>query len=63
MDAPLVRDLGFRPLPDVWAKMQAFTAERAGVVAREVRSLARWLGLRNIAYDQVPRGWRKALDG
>ena len=28
MDAPLVRDLGIRPLPDVWAKMQEFTAER-----------------------------------
>ena len=28
MDAPLVRDLGARPLPGVWAKMQEFTAER-----------------------------------
>ena len=36
MDAPLVRDLGFRPLPDVWAKMQAFTAERAGDTRDEV---------------------------
>jgi lipoyl(octanoyl) transferase len=36
VDAPLVRDLGFRPLPDVWAKMQAFTAERAGDTRDEV---------------------------
>lgn len=36
MDAPLVRDLGFRPLPDVWAKMQAFTAERAGDTRDEI---------------------------
>ena len=28
VDAPVVRDLGRRPLPDVWAEMQAFTAER-----------------------------------
>ena len=30
-DAPkvLIRDLGFKPLPDVWADMQAFTSERA----------------------------------
>ena len=25
----LIRDLGFRPLPDVWADMQSFTSERA----------------------------------
>jgi lipoyl(octanoyl) transferase len=28
VEAPLVRDLGFRPLQEVWAEMQAFTAER-----------------------------------
>jgi lipoyl(octanoyl) transferase len=28
MDSPLVRDLGLRPLPEVWHDMQAFTAER-----------------------------------
>jgi uncharacterized protein YcaQ len=38
------------------------TAESARVVAREVKALGRWLGLRNIAYDRVPRGWRRELD-
>ena len=36
MDAPLVRDLGARPLPDVWAKMQEFTAERGADTRDEV---------------------------
>lgn len=36
MEAPLVRDLGFRPLPEVWAKMQAFTAERTAATRDEV---------------------------
>ena len=36
MDAPLVRDLGFRPLPGVWAEMQTFTAERTAHTADEV---------------------------
>lgn len=36
MDAPLVRDLGFRPLPEVWADMQAFTAERTADTRDEV---------------------------
>jgi lipoyl(octanoyl) transferase len=36
MDAPLVRDLGVRPLPDVWAEMQAFTAERTAATADEI---------------------------
>jgi lipoyl(octanoyl) transferase len=36
MDAPLVRDLGFRPLPEVWAAMQAFTAERVAATRDEV---------------------------
>ncbi|TMB77175.1 MAG: hypothetical protein E6J52_06385 [Chloroflexi bacterium] len=38
------------------------TAAAAEVVSREVRRLGRWLGLRNIVYDKVPRGWRRALD-
>ena len=38
------------------------TPDRARVVAREVRSLAKWLGLRNIEYERVPRGWRKGLE-
>lgn len=36
MQAPAVRDLGFAPLPDVWAKMQAFTAERTAATRDEV---------------------------
>ena len=36
MDAPLVRNLGFRPLEDVWASMQAFTAERAAETRDEI---------------------------
>jgi uncharacterized protein YcaQ len=38
------------------------TAESAPVVAREVKRLARWLGLRNIEYDRVPRGWKRGLE-
>jgi len=36
VDAPLVRDLGLRPLPDVWAEMQEFTAERGADTRDEV---------------------------
>ena len=36
MEAPLVRDLGFRPLPEVWVEMQAFTAERTAVTRDEI---------------------------
>jgi lipoyl(octanoyl) transferase len=36
LDTPLVRDLGFRPLPDVWAEMQTFTAERAATTRDEI---------------------------
>ena len=36
MPAPLVRDLGFRPLPGVWEEMQAFTAERTADTRDEV---------------------------
>jgi lipoyl(octanoyl) transferase len=39
MDAPLVRSFGFQPLPDVWAQMQAFTAERTAATADEI-----WFG-------------------
>ncbi len=38
------------------------TSASARVVAREVKALARWLKLRNIEYERVPRGWRKALE-
>jgi lipoyl(octanoyl) transferase len=36
MDAPLVRDIGFRPLPEVWVEMQAFTARRTEETRDEV---------------------------
>jgi lipoyl(octanoyl) transferase len=36
VEAPLVRDLGTQPLTDVWAKMQAFTAERSAETRDEV---------------------------
>ena len=36
MDAPLVRDLGFRPLEDVWREMQAFTAARTTTTRDEI---------------------------
>jgi lipoyl(octanoyl) transferase len=36
VDTPLVRDLGFRPLQDVWAEMQAFTAERTAATRDEI---------------------------
>jgi uncharacterized protein YcaQ len=35
--------------------------EHARVVHRETRALARWLGLAEVAYDRVPRGWRSEL--
>jgi uncharacterized protein YcaQ len=38
------------------------TEASAPVVAREVKRLARWLGLRNIEYDRVPRGWKRGLE-
>ena len=38
------------------------TEASAPVVAREVRRLARWLGLRNVEYERVPRGWKRGLD-
>jgi len=36
VQAPLVRDLGFRPLEEVWAEMQSFTAERTEDTRDEV---------------------------
>ena len=38
------------------------TASSARVVAREVKALARWLKLRNVEYERVPRGWRTGLE-
>lgn len=36
LEAPLVRELGLRPLPDVWAEMQTFTAERSAATPDEI---------------------------
>jgi lipoyl(octanoyl) transferase len=36
MDTPLVRELGLRPLPPVWAQMQAFTAQRTAATRDEI---------------------------
>jgi lipoyl(octanoyl) transferase len=36
VDTPTVRDLGFKPLPDVWAEMQRFTAQRTAATRDEV---------------------------
>jgi lipoyl(octanoyl) transferase len=36
MNTPLVRDLGLRPLAEVWAEMQAFTAQRTKATRDEV---------------------------
>jgi lipoyl(octanoyl) transferase len=36
VEAPLVRNLELRPLPEVWAEMQAFTAERTADTRDEV---------------------------
>jgi len=37
------------------------TTEDARVVRREIRALARWLKLRDVAYERVPRAWRAGL--
>jgi uncharacterized protein YcaQ len=39
------------------------TPASAGVVSKEVKGLARWLGLRKVEYDRVPRLWRRELEG
>jgi lipoyl(octanoyl) transferase len=36
VEAALVRDLGSRPLPDVWVEMQTFTAERTAATRDEI---------------------------
>lgn len=36
MDSPRVRDLGLKPLPEVWAEMQAFTADRVAATRDEI---------------------------
>jgi len=36
VEAPLVRNLGVKDLPDVWVEMQAFTAERTAATRDEI---------------------------
>jgi lipoyl(octanoyl) transferase len=36
MESPVVRELGFQPLPGVWADMQRFTAERTAATRDEI---------------------------
>lgn len=38
------------------------TGADARAVAREVRTMSRWLGLREVSYERVPRGWRRELE-
>lgn len=38
------------------------SSDAAAIVAREVKALARWLGLREVEYLRVPRGWRRELE-
>lgn len=59
-DARAERDTSTLRVPALYAE-RAATADDARATAREVRRLARWLGLRNVAYERVPRGWRSAL--
>lgn len=37
------------------------TPDDARAVHRETAALGRWLGLRDVAYEHVPRGWRSRL--
>lgn len=52
----VVRDLGFEPLPDVWARMQAFTAERTAETEDEV-----WFVEHPAVYTLGMRGDRRHL--
>jgi hypothetical protein len=38
------------------------TTDDARAVAHEIRGMSRWLKLREIEYERVPRGWRKELE-
>ena len=53
-EAGVLRVLAMHPEP-------ASTADDANTVGREVRALARWLKLRDVVYERVPRGWKAAL--
>lgn len=56
MSSPIVRELGFAPLPEVWARMQAFTAERAAETPDEV-----WFVEHPAVYTLGMRGDRSHL--
>jgi uncharacterized protein YcaQ len=38
------------------------TPASARIVAKEAKALGRWLGLKHVEYEQVPRGWRRELE-
>jgi len=54
VEAPLVRDFTLRPLPDVWAKMQAFTMERSAGTRDEI-----WFGQHPPVYTLGMRASRE----
>lgn len=56
MEAPLVRDFALRPLPDVWAEMQAFTIERSADTRDEI-----WFGQHPPVYTLGMRASREHL--
>lgn len=56
MSLPVVRDLGVAPLPEVWARMQAFTAERTADTEDEV-----WFVEHPPVYTLGMRGDRRHL--
>lgn len=56
MELPLVRDFALRPLPDVWAEMQAFTMERSADTRDEI-----WFGQHPPVYTLGMRASREHL--
>jgi lipoyl(octanoyl) transferase len=56
VEAPLVRDFALRPLPDVWAEMQAFTMERSADTRDEI-----WFGQHPPVYTLGMRASREHL--
>lgn len=56
MEAPLLRDFALRPLPDVWAEMQAFTIERSADTRDEI-----WFGQHPPVYTLGMRASREHL--
>jgi lipoyl(octanoyl) transferase len=56
VELPLVRDFALRPLPDVWAEMQAFTMERSADTRDEI-----WFGQHPPVYTLGMRASREHL--